>query len=259
MYLCIDSGGTKISYAIFDENFILKNEYVIIMNGNYRLNQKEVENVFLKIFYDLTPTKVLIGMAGIYGMDKEIENFQKKNNIRIDIVSDISLASLSINLKEGQILGMLGTGSVFYKDNRIEGGYGHLLGDEGSGYHFGKIILKKYLKLKQLNISNIITKEIEKNYGINSSRELVPIIYISPKVEFSKLAKTFMDNENFRDLSNIFFEETSNYIDDFAAHKVYLSGSITNSIEFQKFIKKNKKNYEIVKIEMLDGIKNYEF
>ena len=101
MYLCIDSGGTKISYAIFDENFILKNEYVIIMNGNYRLNQKEVENVFLKIFYDLTPTKVLIGMAGIYGMDKEIENFQKKNNIRIDIVSDISLASLSINLKEG--------------------------------------------------------------------------------------------------------------------------------------------------------------
>ncbi len=92
------------------------------------------------------------------------------------VKSDLHGAALaSLGDKNGWVA-ILGTGSVlFYWENGeikdIIGGLGHLKGDEGSGYYFGKLILQ-YFKRNKLSNSQkeIIGSTIDKMEEVDKSR-----------------------------------------------------------------------------------------
>lgn len=77
------------------------------------------------------------------------DKFQSFGFQNVNVQSDLHAAGLaSVQNGEGTII-IAGTGSVLFNFSNgnvssIIGGKGHLLGDEGSGFFFGKLILEKY-------------------------------------------------------------------------------------------------------------------
>ncbi len=68
----------------------------------------------------------------------------------IEILSDIEGACHAALGNNIGVVAILGTGSVVCQYDgknitQMNGGFGYLLGDEGSGYHFGKLVLQKLL------------------------------------------------------------------------------------------------------------------
>lgn len=182
-----DSGGTKTSWAILAEDLVFETETTSFHATNLE-NQtntniveflKNLTTKFSKIelhFYgsgclnpsNLLKTKLFFDSIGL-----------KNNHIKSDL---IGAAQALFEHKEG-IVGILGTGSVaiHYKDeqiNKLIGGLGYLIGDEGSGYYFGKLLLNQLLNNKfeeQLcsKLHEILgNKEeiINKVYGIHSKQ-----------------------------------------------------------------------------------------
>lgn len=77
------------------------------------------------------------------------------------ILTDIQGLVLSLGMSDGAIA-IMGTGSVLveiYNDTIRQqiGGLGHLLGDEGSAYYFGKLVLQEFKdkKLSQAQLENL--------------------------------------------------------------------------------------------------------
>ncbi len=70
---------------------------------------------------------------------------------KVHVYSDLLGACHTLLGKNQGTVAILGTGSVVCHFNgneitKIQGGLGYLLGDEGSGYFFGKILITKFLK-----------------------------------------------------------------------------------------------------------------
>lgn len=152
-----DSGGTKTSWAFLSNEIIFETETTSFhvnnienqSNANFifflKNLQKKYSNIVL-YFYGagcLNPTnklktKLFFDSIGI-----------KNNQINSDL---LGAAQALFGISEG-IVGILGTGSVaiHYKNkqiNKLTGGLGYLIGDEGSGYFFGKILLNQLLNQK---------------------------------------------------------------------------------------------------------------
>lgn len=149
--ICVDAGGTKTEVVGFtlDGKEIAKH---IGGSGNFAFDAKTavknifsaVETVYEEIKNDYEPLIIQMGISG-YGAykDKEglIHQFQSYFNTTVHIVDDARLALYSI-LKDQHDEGVLilaGTGSACFgikgEESLLIGGWGHLLGDEGSAHH----------------------------------------------------------------------------------------------------------------------------
>ncbi|NRA10761.1 MAG: hypothetical protein HRT57_02250, partial [Crocinitomicaceae bacterium] len=91
------------------------------------------------------------------------EKFESIGFSNVKIKSDLHAAGYSVHKNGKGVVIISGTGSVLfdYFDfhvTNIVGGKGHVLGDEGSGFYFGKLIIEKYrvgsLNDRQISILN---------------------------------------------------------------------------------------------------------
>lgn len=78
------------------------------------------------------------------------KEFLKMGFENVQVYSDVHAAGKALLGEESGTIAILGTGSVVATFNMgqldsIYGGLGHVLGDEGSGYFFGKLLLTKLL------------------------------------------------------------------------------------------------------------------
>lgn len=76
--------------------------------------------------------------------------FKKYAWASFDVDSDLVAAGIALWKNQSGFIGILGTGSVsaFYSEkaiSNVSGGLGYILGDEGSGFYFGKILIQKLL------------------------------------------------------------------------------------------------------------------
>lgn len=152
--LVADSGGTQTDWCFVDENgerhyFLTKSYHPSNWNEKF-LDEQES-------YWSLNP-RYKTATVYFYGAGclketnkKKIANYFKQWGFsQVQIYSDVEGAYLALNgTKEGTIA-ILGTGSVVcHYDTKcgfsIDGGFGYLLGDEGSGYYFGKLLLNKLL------------------------------------------------------------------------------------------------------------------
>ena len=163
-----ESGGTKTDWRI-------KNNNQLISFQTINFHPKTIKEAQLSIIKNLSDTIPHSSSMFFFGSGCiQIENQNIIKNIftplhlnNLQVHSDLIAAGISIYGSGKGYVGILGTGSVLCEFNNnnidsIHGGYGYLLGDEGSGYYFGKLAIEYFLKKEG-------TKEfqelVEKRYG----------------------------------------------------------------------------------------------
>lgn len=186
-YIGIDSGGTKCELLIADtENQIL---YSKLLKGvHYSIAGNKIYSKIISE-YILSSTKAAklnfknclaigIGAAGAREEKDRSElklSFEKKLKHKNILVTTDAMTALygAFEGRDGIIL-ISGTGSVLYgytsgKIIRV-GGWGRIIGDEGSGYWIGKralnLVMKEYDS--RINKKSLLSEKLFEIYGINN-------------------------------------------------------------------------------------------
>lgn len=194
----VDGGGTKTEAVAYD----LTGEKISEGKagcGNLLLDEKQaLINIIDAIEQCLALLKneecqyICLGLAGYGGVKNTkgiTDALSEAFNIPFMIVNDGIIAHAALLKGKNGILTISGTGSVSIGvQNGIEksaGGWGHILGDEGSGYW---IAMQVFMKMRQedegLNYSDL-TQLILTKLGYQSVLELKKFIYSATKAEIA--------------------------------------------------------------------------
>lgn len=155
----VDCGGTHIVGQVWTATDHQLIKEVTGGPGNIVLDQTTaMQNLTLvldqlvKLANIDTFDMILLGIAGVEtsGLTDSIsETIQKRYNIKTEVISDAKLALLNGLAGEDGALVIAGTGSVVYgrqAGNFLRvGGWGYILGDEGSAYAIGCAALKQVI------------------------------------------------------------------------------------------------------------------
>ena len=210
MKIGIDAGGTKTIGILYKENQAIdsiKGEMGNpIVNFNMAVNNviHVIENLLLKnkVIYS-NISYISIGMAGASTLIPELTSaFKEKLNCKFSIESDLKMSHIATFKNKDGNLFIAGTGSSLLcrkNDQFIQkGGWGHILGDEGSGYWIGKQILKTYINFLDYNESPMdfldLLPTIQQIFPNRQS--IINTVYNSPKTEVAKLATLYLDYSN---------------------------------------------------------------
>jgi len=205
-FLGIDGGGTKTKCACINSNL----EIIFELEGGpsnplivgYENSATSLINLIEKIIKKHKILHCTLGISGC-GRKENSENLRKtiikkskEKKIKLpefNIISDIEIAHEgAFNGSEGTIL-IIGTGSILFSKNKngeifIAGGYGRLIGDEGSGYSIGKKGLQAASKSFDGRIAKtILTDILKKKFSIKNRDELIKSIY-NNKLEIQNFA-----------------------------------------------------------------------
>lgn len=192
----IESGGTKSELAAYD----LEENLIFEKSGGYGNPSVDAEQTIdnisnliadcLENLKDHTCRFLAVGMAGADTGDfKEILYNHIKRKFKLDnvILNDAEMTAKAYLKNEDGIIAIAGTGSSVYvqknNEGRVIGGWGHILGDKGSGYHTVieslKIVAAQIDNSLELDeLSTEIVKEIW-GRSPNSKKEIIEIV---PKV-----------------------------------------------------------------------------
>lgn len=190
-YIGIDGGGTKTSFKLYDElGDCLKKSGKTTCHP-LQVQSKEAVLILKEGVEELVEgldadSKVLIGLglAG-YGEDDnlrtQIETIcdQALSSYEYYLFNDVSIAlEGALNGEEGMLI-IAGTGSIALSKHeevyRRVGGWGYMLGDEGSAYWLAKEIFKEYTmqvdgRSKQTGLVDLVKDKLslEKDYDLIS-------------------------------------------------------------------------------------------
>lgn len=114
-------------------------------------------------------------------------------NIRARAVNDAELALAALLKGEDGVLTISGTGSISYGiyngDRARAGGWGHLLGDEGSGYFIAMQGFKNIAKEHDMGLSiGGLSRAFMDKLNITNAEEIKKIIYSSQKGDIAAFA-----------------------------------------------------------------------
>ncbi|MCY6959934.1 BadF/BadG/BcrA/BcrD ATPase family protein [Clostridium brassicae] len=197
----VDAGGTKteaIAYDLSGKQLTMS----VTGFGNLVLKKDEAINNILEAIGNCISRlgkeglkKIYVGAAGMeVGDNADIiyKSVTEKFDIDVVVINDGELALKAVLKGEDGILTIAGTGSICIgiQDNIKErcGGWGHLLGDEGSGYSIAIKAFKKMIYEKECNLEKSkLHKEILKELNIESVDDIVGIVYSSTKDKIASL------------------------------------------------------------------------
>ncbi len=191
-YLGIDGGGTKTTVAVGDENgLIFKqigksiNFYSVGMDAaraNLQSVIGEVESVIDTDKFE----SVFIGCSALDGeADNElIERLCSGiiNTGKIKMNSDVFIALESLNGAECPCVAVCGTGSMAIgrdadANTFVTGGWGHIIGDEGSAYAIAADALRLCCKQSDKGESTRLVHSANEFFGVTDFRKVIDIIY----------------------------------------------------------------------------------
>jgi len=130
---------------------------------------------------------VCLGMAGVDrpGDSKTVRGLLRRlvPDSRVVVVND-ALIALEAAIPGGPgVVVIAGTGSIAYGRNRLgmaarAGGWGYLLGDEGSGYWFGRQALRAVIRAADgLGPFTLLTDRVFEHFQVANSQDLLLRIY----------------------------------------------------------------------------------
>ncbi len=204
----IDAGGSKTECIIFDrkENKILAR--VVTGPANYQVVGIDKACQEIKLAIDEAKKKadikkiplLGIGMAGV-GRKKDRKRLKNKLSKLLEVENfylndDGYIALLGATGGEKGIVVIAGTGSIAYALKKSgekirSGGWGPLIGDEGSGFWIGIEAIKKAVRAEENRENNtLLVKLIKEHYSFNELQELIPFIYDNdlPRKKIARLA-----------------------------------------------------------------------
>ena len=231
-YIGIDGGGTKTKAVLIDEKMNILSKAIGSPSNFLVFDINDVANSIISLIIDIcnkgnisieNVTSILIGTAGAGRIEDAerlekivLENAKAKslviNNFKVESDARIAIEG-AFSGKPGSIL-IAGTGSIMFgkdSDENIHrvGGFGRMLGDEGSGFHIGRAGLTAIAKSFDNRIEKTLLTELVKNkFEINDTTQLINKVYkenfdipqIAPLVieaaeKNDQICKTILDSE----------------------------------------------------------------
>ncbi len=192
----IDGGGSTIRVVIVTPDMTpltqsqgpLANPYVIGQKKSAAIIQSQIRETLAQAA--LLPdqiTGVGVGVAGAAEahLQEWLHGVVKKAIPQAQIVtsSDMEIALVGANGARQGVLILAGTGSVAFGINKAGttirvGGWGHLLGDEGSGYWLGIQTLQAIVRaFDGRGDSTALTSRILNELGLGTEKDVLPWLY----------------------------------------------------------------------------------
>lgn len=153
-YVIADSGGSSTSWALVYDNKEVKEFRTRSMHPKYVLADPEgIRKELHETFGELDAPLYFYGAGcASEAVQNDMRNLLHQAGFSaVEVYPDTLAACRALYGKEAGWVGILGTGSILvhYDGNRITdriGGYGSLVGDEGSGFYFGKLLVRFLLE-----------------------------------------------------------------------------------------------------------------
>lgn len=145
-----EGGGTKTDWRIIENGQVIESFQTLSYHPtNWNSNFFDEVAQFWKT--KLEPEyEIKLFLAGCFRHERKLEFEQElfARGLRFSISSDLHAAGIAAYGLQGKgWCAIAGTGSVLFHFNageigELRGGKGHLEGDEGSAYYFGKLVLE---------------------------------------------------------------------------------------------------------------------
>ena len=193
--LGIDAGGTKTVCHLADENGTLISEARAPGANLQASGELQVEKVLHDVMEeaigdrDVVPAAICLGIAGVDRPDDAVivRGIMKRIGFkaRVVVVNDALVAlEAGVPGAPGVVI-ISGTGSIAYGRNAKDeaaraGGWGYVLGDEGSGYWIGRAALRAVLRESDhRGPKTALTPLLLKHFGVPQAQNLLHEVYHS--------------------------------------------------------------------------------
>ena len=191
--LGIDAGGTKTVCQLADEQGSVIAESRSTGANLQAVGELEVEKVLHEVMEeaigdrDIVPAAICLGIAGVDRPDDAavVRGIMKRigYKARVLVVNDALVALEAGAPGEPGVVIISGTGSISYGRNAQgvaarSGGWGYVLGDEGSGYWIGRAALRAVLReADQRGPATALTPRLLAHFGVQRPQELIHEVY----------------------------------------------------------------------------------
>jgi N-acetylglucosamine kinase-like BadF-type ATPase len=182
----IDAGGTKTVCLLADERGM-------ILSEGRGPGELAVERVLRDVIAEAVGSRSIVPAAiclGIAGVDREDEMRTVRavmgrisHDSRVLVVND-ALIALTAGARDAPAIVIIsGTGSIVYGRNAVgeaarAGGWGHMIGDEGSGYWIGREALSAVMRaFDGRGPETHLTAAILEHLNLNDESRLPRIVY----------------------------------------------------------------------------------
>ena len=195
--LGIDAGGTKTIALLADADGHILSEGRAGAANLQTEGELEVEKILHTVIdratdgRDITPAAVCLGVAGVDREDdaRIMRNIMRRMGYRSNtlIVNDALIALVAGAGANPGVVIVAGTGSIAYGVSHLgmaarAGGWGPILGDEGSGYWVGRRALAAVMRDADCRGSRTaLTSMVLRHFGLPHPQALVPEIYHQPQ------------------------------------------------------------------------------
>src|SRR5580704_11999297 len=191
--LGIDAGGTKTVCLLADGQGVVVSEGRGAGANLHTAGELAVEKVLHEAMEAaigdraITPAAICLGIAGVDRDDEMLTVRAVMRRIgyksRVLVVNDALIGLVAGARDEPGIVINAGTGSIVYGRNREfeaarAGGWGHMIGDEGSGYWIGREALAAVMRAADgRGPATGLTAEILAHFGVDEVSRLPRIVY----------------------------------------------------------------------------------
>lgn len=233
----VDGGGTKTEAVAYDLDGKALATSLSGFGNLVNDKEKALNNIETSIS-ELVNKFGRDGLSGIYlglagcevGNNAELvaNRLKETFNIESSVMNDGELALKAILKGEDGVLVIAGTGSISFgiKDNKQVkcGGWGQLLGDEGSAYKVSIEAYKKMIKESDFGLErSAMSQEILEYLDLKEVDDLVGFIYSSTKDEIAKIGHIVSKHAELGDEEAIEILKTEGVAIAKAAERVYTS------------------------------------
>ena len=191
--LGIDAGGTKTVCQLANERGEVLAESRRGGANLQAVGELEVEKVLHEVMEDaigdrdIVPAAICLGIAGVDRADdaRVVRAIMRRigYKAKILVVNDALVALEAGAPDQPGVVVIAGTGSIAYGRNARNqaaraGGWGYMLGDEGSGYWIGRAALRAVLReADRRGPATQLTGLLLKYYGVPKAQDLIHQVY----------------------------------------------------------------------------------
>lgn len=191
--LGLDAGGTKTVCLLADEHGTILAEGRGPGANLHSAGELEVEKVLHEVMEDalgdrdIAPAAICLGIAGVDREDemRTVRAIMRRigHKSRVLVVNDALIALVAGAKDAPGIVIIAGTGSIVYGRNAggeaaRAGGWGHMVGDEGSGYWIGREAVAAVMRAADgRGPATRLSDAILEHFGVSDVSRLPRIVY----------------------------------------------------------------------------------
>ncbi|MDP9324296.1 MAG: hypothetical protein M3P13_11730 [Acidobacteriota bacterium] len=191
--LGIDAGGTKTVCLLADDQGQVIAESRRGGANLQAVGELEVEKVLHEVMDEaignraIVPAAICLGIAGVDRPDDSavVDGIMRRigYKARVVVVNDALVALEAGAPGQAGVVVISGTGSISYgRDGRGQaarsGGWGYVLGDEGSGYWIGRAALRAVLReTDRRGPATLLSGMLLKHFGVPQAQGLIHEVY----------------------------------------------------------------------------------